>query len=218
MRADVDVLIADDHPVFRLGLALALRQLGFGRVVAVEDGEQAVQACEMESFDVVILDVKMPRMNGFDVVRALKSGRGVSPTEPKIVIMSAFEQPAVLRAGAELGVDSYVGKEIEPVRLAVLIDALLQGKARTTTSPSTTPLTSRERQVLHHLCRGCSTKAIASVLEISPETVKDHLANLYAKLDVRDRAAAVHVAHQLGWVALDDLDDEGRIGRASDAP
>jgi two-component system, NarL family, nitrate/nitrite response regulator NarL len=218
MRADTRVLVADDHPVFRRGLALALSDLGFGRVDAVEDGEQVLKACEMQSYDVVVLDVKMPHLNGLEVARCLRAASTGSMPGPKVIIMSAFDQPALIRAGTQMGVDAYLTKVAEPARLATLIDALVEGTASPPTSGSTSSpgielLTQRERQVLHHLCKGLSAKAIGSALDISPETVRDHLTRLYAKLNVRDRAAAVDVAHRLGWVALEDLRAETDIER-----
>ena len=206
-RSVVTVLVADDHPVFRLGLAMALRQFGFGRVVEAVDGNEALRACLHDDVDVAVLDVKMPELNGLDVVRVVRAC-DFAQHAPRFVVMSAFDQPAVVKAGADLHVDAFLGKETSPERLAVVIDRVLEGGIAGgdgVTKIGVEALTPRERDVLRLLCTGHPTKAIASSLGLSPETVKDHLTRLYAKLDVHDRAAAVDAAHRLGWVTLADL-------------
>lgn len=200
--------------MFRLGLKLALEQAGFGRVDAVADGDAAIRALSEGRYDVVILDVKMPGRNGLEVVSTLRQSQTASGGDlPHVIVMSTFDQPAVVSKAEELGVQACIGKETPPESLATLIDHLVQGSAATqrpvrsrVRAPS---LTDREQDVLHLLCRGASTKEIAAALTLSPETVKDYLSNLYAKFGVRDRAAAVHAAHALGWVALDDLMGDG---------
>ena len=205
-RSIATVLVADDHPVFRLGLAMALRQFGYGTVMEAEEGIGALRACIDGNVDVAVLDVKMPGMNGLDVIRAIRAsnvGRC-----PRFIVMSAFDQPAVVKAGADLHVDAFLGKETSPERLAAVIDRVLGGQSASgNRSPQAgvEALTPRERDVLRLLCMGHPTKSIASSLDLSPETVKDHLARLYAKLGARDRAAAVDAAHRLGWVTLADL-------------
>ena len=205
-RSTVTVLVADDHPVFRLGLAMALRQFGFGEVVEAEDGTGALRACVEREVDIAVLDVKMPGMSGLDVVRSLRGS--MSAHRPRFIVMSAFDQPAVVKAGADLHVDAFLGKETSPDQLALVIDRVLGGSVARRVAAANVAvetLTAREREVLRLLCMGRSTKAIASSLGLSPETVKDHLTRLYTKLEVRDRAAAVDAAHRLGWVTLADL-------------
>ena len=185
---------------------MALRQFGFGVVIEAEDGRQALSACARGGVDVAVLDVKMPGMNGLDVIRALRSSE--AHPVPRFIVISAFDQPAVVKAGADLQVDAFLGKETSPEQLAVVIDRSMSGSAVRGAGAGTAgleALTPRERDVLRLLCMGRPTKAIASSLEVSPETIKDHLTRLYAKLGVRDRAAAVDAAHRLGWVTLADL-------------
>ena len=205
-RSVATVLVADDHPVFRLGLAMALRQFGFGTVLEAEDGIGALRACRAGSVDVAVLDVKMPGMNGLDVIRAIRTSD--ADRRPRFIVMSAFDQPAVVKAGADLQVDAFLGKETSPERITEVIDRALGGRSVSrdrAMQAGVEALTPRERDVLRLLCMGHPTKSIASALDVSPETVKDHLARLYAKLGARDRAAAVDAAHRLGWVTLADL-------------
>ena len=205
-RSVATILVADDHPVFRLGLAMALRQFGFGTVLEAEDGIGALRACRAGSVDVAVLDVKMPGMNGLDVIRAIRTSD--ADRRPRFIVMSAFDQPAVVKAGADLQVDAFLGKETSPERITEVIDRALGGRSVSrdrATQAGVEALTPRERDVLRLLCMGHPTKSIASALDVSPETVKDHLARLYAKLGARDRAAAVDAAHRLGWVTLADL-------------
>ena len=205
-RSVATILVADDHPVFRLGLAMALRQFGFGTVLEAEDGIGALRACRAGSVDVAVLDVKMPGMNGLDVIRAIRTSD--ADRRPRFIVMSAFDQPAVVKAGADLQVDAFLGKETSPERITEVIDRALGGRSVSrdrAMQAGVEALTPRERDVLRLLCMGHPTKSIASALDVSPETVKDHLARLYAKLGARDRAAAVDAAHRLGWVTLADL-------------
>lgn len=205
-RSQLRVLVADDHPVFRLGLALALRQFGIGKVLEASDGPEALLACTEDLVDVAVLDVKMPGLNGLEVVRRVRSANPT--TSVRFIVMSAFDQPAVVKAGADLRVDAFLGKETSPDRLVAVIDQVMTGmqpgRGRAVVT-AVEELTLRERDVLRLLCMGHPTKAIATMLGLSPETVKDHLARLYGKLDVRDRAAAVDAAHRLGWVTLAEL-------------
>jgi two-component system, NarL family, nitrate/nitrite response regulator NarL len=207
MRSSLKVLVADDHPVFRLGLGMALRQLGFGHVVEAEDGEAALRACADGLVDIAVLDVKMPRMNGLEVIRAAREAAPAGIAPPIFIIMSAFDQPAVVKAGGDLEIGAFLGKETTPGRLAAVIDSLVAGRSvgRQADSLRLEELTRRERQVLRLLCLGKPTKAIAAALELSTETAKDHLTRVYAKLGVRERAAAVAAAHRLGWTTLLDL-------------
>jgi len=114
MRADVRLLVADDHPMFRYGLVLSLTQLGFGYVAEAADGQAAVEACVREAFDVVVLDLKMPRLNGFEAAKAILQGTSPKARRPKIIMLSTFDQPAVVAASASLGVDAFLAVGVLP--------------------------------------------------------------------------------------------------------
>ena len=189
------VLIADDHPLFRMGLALALGAEGFDVAGEVENGRQAVERCAQGGIDVVLMDVKMPDMDGIEACRQAAA----APRAPVVVMLTTFEEPAIVRAAHEAGATAFLSKETEPRELARLLRAILDDPERDWMPRVELPdLTPREEQVLRLMARGLSTKAIAKELGLSPETVKDYLLGAFRKLDVRDRVSAVRRASELG--------------------
>ncbi len=191
------VLIADDHPLFRMGLALALGAEGFEVAGEVESGRQAVERCGSGGVDVVLMDVKMPDMDGIEACRRATAGEGA----PVIVMLTTFEEPAIVRAAREAGATAFLSKETEPRELARLLRAIVQDPERDWMPRVDLPdLTPREEQVLRLMAQGLSNKAIARELGLSPETVKDYLLGAFRKLEVRDRVSAVRRAGELGLV------------------
>jgi two-component system, NarL family, nitrate/nitrite response regulator NarL len=191
--------------MFRLGLVLALRSLGFANVDEAVDGLHAVDLCRGRSYDAVLLDLKMPRMNGIEAARAIAS-RDPSVEAPSIIVMTTYGEPAVIKAAMEAGAAAFLGKETEPEELARCIDDLLAGRRRVVPHHGVPELSSRESDVLRLLLAGTSTKEMASLLGISADTVKDHLGRIYAKLGVFERVSAVNEARRLGLVLLDELE------------
>lgn len=192
------VLIADDHPLFRLGLSLALGREGFDVVGEVENGRVAVERCAQGGVDVVLLDVRMPDMDGIDACGRITAG--ASP--PVVVMLTTFDEPAIIRAAREAGATAYLSKETEPARLATLLVQILAEPDRDWLPKVDLPsLTRREHDVLRLLAQGLTNKEIAKHLGISPETVKDHVVSLFDKLDVRDRVSALRRATELGLMA-----------------
>ncbi len=197
-RATLRVLIADDHPLFRMGLALALKADGFEVVAEAENGRQAVERAKHSAVDVVLLDVRMPELDGIDACRAITSAADA----PVVVMLTTFEEPAVVRAARAAGASAYLSKETNPRELARKLRQILSYPERDWLPEVSLPeLTPRETEALTAMARGLSNKAIASELGISPETVKDYIENVYRKLDVRDRVSAVRRAAELGLVS-----------------
>ncbi|MFO7544535.1 MAG: response regulator transcription factor [Trueperaceae bacterium] len=198
------VLIVDDHPLFRMGLSLALTREGFDVVGEAENGRQAVERCRQAAVDVVLLDVRMPEMDGIEACReVLRSHheRAGEHRPPMIVMLTTFEEPAVVQAARDAGASAYLSKETEPRELARLLRAIMAAPERDWMPQVALPsLTPREAQVLALLAQGMSNKAIASELGISPETVKDYLENVFRKLEVRDRVSALRRATEMGLV------------------
>lgn len=189
------VLIADDHPLFRMGLSYALRGHGFEIVADVADGEAAVARCREGGVDVALLDVKMPGMDGIEACRAIRA----LPEPPLVAMLTTFEEPAIVKAAADAGAVAYLSKETDPGELAERLRAVVARPDQPWLPRVEVPeLTPRELQVLEGLARGLANKRIARDLAISPETVKDYLNNVYRKLGVRDRLAAVQRARELG--------------------
>jgi two-component system nitrate/nitrite response regulator NarL len=194
---ELRVLIADDHPLFRVGLSYALRDHGFDVAGEAEDGRQAVAACRRERFDVVLMDIRMPAMNGIDACREIRS----LEDPPLVVMLTTFEELGIIHAAREAGATMYLSKETSPAELARLLRAIVDDPDRAWLPAVALPdLTPRERDVLTLLMRGFSNKQMARELDISPETVKDYLNGVYRKLEVRDRLAAAQRARDLGLV------------------
>ncbi len=195
--APVRVLIADDHPLFRIGLSLALKADGFEVVAEAENGRQAVERARQLDVDVVLLDVRMPELDGIAACRTIAA----TADAPVVVMLTTFEEPAVIEAARAAGARAYLSKETSPRELARMLHNILAAPERDWLPEVALPeLTPRESQALTLMARGLSNKAIASELGISPDTVKDYLENVYRKLDVRDRVSAVRRAAELGLV------------------
>jgi two-component system, NarL family, nitrate/nitrite response regulator NarL len=205
-RSSMRLLVVDDHPVFRMGLVAALRSIGFGLVEEAEDGVVALSRVRDQTYDIVVTDLKMPGASGIEVAQALARS---SPTLP-VVLLTTFNEPAVVDIAERSGVRAVLSKEIEPSALGRVIDDVVSGAQRSTRAPDLPDFTSRERDVLDQLLQGLSVKEIAVKLDVATATVKDHVANLYAKLEVRDRVGFVLAARRLGFTTLQDLSPDDR--------
>ena len=189
------MLVVDDHPLFRMGLVMALRSEGFEVVGEAENGRQAVERCRHGEVDVVLLDVRMPELDGVAACRAITA----EPGAPLAVMLTTFDEPAVIQAARQAGATAYLSKETEPRELARVLRSVLADPERDWMPKVSLPdLTPREGEVLRWLAQGLSNKAIAARLGLSPDTVKDHLENVYRKLEVRDRVSALRKAAELG--------------------
>ncbi|MBF6592860.1 MAG: response regulator transcription factor [Thermaceae bacterium] len=190
------LLIADDHPLFRLGLRAALEQAGFEVVAEANNGLQALELALKHLPDALLLDLKMPELDGIAATRKLRE-RGF---EQIIALLTTFTEPALIHEAARAGADAYWSKEVPPEALAVRLLRLKEGKEPRLTPPPMPSLTPREAEVLAQLATGLSTKEIARNLSLSPETVKDYLDRLYAKLEARNRVEALERARSLGFL------------------
>ncbi|TDE86061.1 response regulator [Deinococcus sp. S9] len=189
------LVIADDHPLFRMGLKYALLHQGFDVVAEATDGLQALDACRTLQPDAALLDVKMPGLTGIEVCERLRL------THPQIVcvLITTFAEPAIVQAARSAGARGYVSKETDPESLArQLRDIVAHPDIDRLPQVDVPRLTPRESEVLPLLAQGYSNKEIAKNLGVSPDTVKDHLARLYAKLDAGDRTEAVSRARSIG--------------------
>ncbi|WP_034353718.1 response regulator transcription factor [Deinococcus phoenicis] len=189
------LVIADDHPLFRMGLKYALLHQGFDVVAEAADGLQALEACRLHQPDVALLDVKMPGLTGIEVCERLRL------THPQVVsvLITTFAEPAIVQAARSAGARGYVSKETDPESLARQLREIAAHPEIDRLPQVEVPrLTPRESEVLPLLAQGFSNKEIAKNLGVSPDTVKDHLARLYAKLDAGDRTEAVSRARSIG--------------------
>lgn len=191
------VLVVDDHPLFRLGLTMALAAEGYAVVGEAEDGEGALAHLASSDVEVVLLDVRMPGIDGIEVCRRLRQREAA----PVVVMLTTHEEPGVIEAARKAGATAFLSKETAPKELARLLNAILRDPARDWMPRTSLPeLTRREEEVLVLLSRGMSNKAIAKALSLSPDTVKDYLERVFQKLEVGDRLSAVRRATELGLV------------------
>jgi two-component system, NarL family, nitrate/nitrite response regulator NarL len=188
------LLIADDHPLFLMGMKYTLSAQGFLVVAEASNGKEAVSACLKHQPDVVLMDIKMPELDGIEACRQM-----VAKHPSRVVIMlTTFEEPGVIQAAKQAGAKGYVSKETPPLELAAIIRNIAKNPDRDWFPKIVLPeLTPREEDVLGLLVQGLSNKEMAKVLRLSPETIKDYLERLYGKLEVGDRAAAIHKAQSL---------------------
>ena len=209
------VLIADDQALFREGLRQVLEANGLAVVGEAADGEDAVRLAIEHSPDVVLMDLRMPVMDGVAATRQIAQ----LPRAPRVVALTTFDDDAsvfdALRAGA-LGYllkDTQSTKLIEAIELAARGHAWLQPSvaakvvsefARTAPAPGKRDvaadlgLSEREVAVLRQLAGGASNKEIAVALRIAEGTVKNHVTNIFGKLKVHDRTQAALRARELG--------------------
>ena len=228
----IKVLLADDHTMFRQGLKEMLGTGGDIEVVGeASDGEEAVALAKKIKPDVVILDVEMPVMGAAEAMDLLLK---VSPT-PRVIILTMHDNPRLVREFLGRGASGYLSKSAtleglltavrtaaesplgprqENVVLAVPRAVLERVESEVEGDPS-----GRELEILLLAARGLSNRQIATTLTISEGTVKRHLANLYAKIEVGSRGEATRKALSEGWITTRDLTQElKRDTRVSDGP
>ena len=205
----VRAVVADDHPIFRNGLARALTASGRIEVMAeAATGPQAVEMIQQHRPDVALVDLQMPGLDGGQVAAAARRD-GLAT---RVLIVSAHDEPARVYEALKLGAAGFVHKEASPAQIigAVLACATgrdvvsprlasgLASEIRRRTEPPAPDPTARELEVLALIAGGASGPAIAKQLRLSPSTVKTHLQRLCDKLGVTGQAAAVAEAMRRG--------------------
>lgn len=205
--AKIRVILADDHPVVRDGLAAIVNQQADMEVVAeAGDGEQAVGLYELHRPDVMVLDLRMPKLDGASVVQR------VLDAHPKahLLIMTTYDGDEDIFRSLSQGAKGYLLKDAPRQEILSAIRAVSEDRAYTSTSVAAKALqrmvkpslTQRESAVLQLLAEGRSNKDIARRLQISEGTAKTHVKAILAKLDAISRTEAVAVAHRRGLVHL----------------
>ena len=198
--AEITVLLADDHEVVREGLRLALLRSSHIRVVGeAADGETAVALAERRRPDVIVMDLRMPGMDGIEATEEIM--RGIP--DAKVLIFTAYSERALLQRGLESGARGYILKEAPHETLLRAIEKVAAGEtfvdpalmsALTRTRDGTDVLTAREREILQLLADGMSNADVAAQLFISQETVKSHVRHILTKLEADTRTQAVAIA------------------------
>lgn len=209
----IKILVADDHLIIRQGLRLILEtENDFELVGEASDGAGALSLCKKLNPDVVLMDLRMPNMDGLTAIEKLRDDQ----PEIAVVILTTFNEDDLMFRGLQAGARGYLLKDTDRNTLFNTIRAAARGEtllkpeimarllSRTNKpasgSKSNEPvnLTDRELEVLKSVAHGERSKEIAFQLGISERTVKAHLASIYNKLGVDSRAAAIAVAAQMG--------------------
>lgn len=222
--SDVRVLIVDDQALVRAGFAMILSaEPDIDVVGEAGNGSEAVlRAGELQP-DVILMDIRMPEMDGIAATRKLCAGRATDPSCPRVLILTTFDLDDYVYEALRAGASGFLLKDtppddlIEAIHIVASGDALLAPSvtrklleefSKTPASPQPHSglgdLTDREEEVLRHLARGFSNSEIAAALFVSETTVKTHVSHILTKLELRDRVQAVVVAYESGLVVPGD--------------
>ena len=212
MSAAIRVLIVDDHPVVRNGLSgMFAGEADFEVVGEVADGSEAVRRARALAPDVILMDLRMPEMDGVSAIAALAAA-GVPA---RVLVLTTYDTDGDVLSAIEAGATGYMLKDAPAADLFKAVRAAANGKATLSPSvatrvvgqmraPTQEPISQRELEVLTLIARGLSNRDAAAQLFISTATVKTHLVHIYEKLDVNDRAAAVAEAFNRGLLVPRD--------------
>jgi DNA-binding NarL/FixJ family response regulator len=215
--AGVRVLLVDDQALVRRGFRLILEAAGDITVVGeAADGQAALEAAARHDPDVVLMDIRMPQLDGIAATRRL-AGRG--QPRPRVLVLTTYDLDEYVYDALRAGASGFLLKDTPPEQLAPAVRVVAAGDALLAPSvtrrlieqfarhparaaPIAPPanLTEREHQVLRLLARGLSNTEIAARLAVSDATVKTHLSNVFSKLALRDRVQAVVYAYEAGLV------------------
>ena len=210
------VLVVDDHPLFRDGIISLLEAAGLDVVGQAQNGVEAVDLTQTLQPDLVLMDISMPKMTGLQALEAIKAAQ----PETQVVVLTVSEDDEDLLAAVQAGASGYLLKNLDADQFLELLVGLQQGEAAMTRKTTArliagvaaraaqpqedeVRLTKRELELLHLVAAGFSNKAIGQQLSVSENTVKYHMRNILQKLQVQNRAEAVHVAMQAGWITTD---------------
>jgi NarL family two-component system response regulator YdfI len=215
MSQNIRILIVDDHLIVREGLRLILEtEVGFELVGEARDGSEAIKLASDLQPDVILMDLRMPGMDGLTAIKHLRKKQ----PQVAIVILTTFNEDELMRQGLALGARGYLLKDTDRSTLFNTIRAAVRGEtllmpeilSQILGSPGggdesrdyqrENKLTTRELEVLQAVAEGSISRKIAVKLEITERTVKAHLSNIYSKLGVDSRAAAVSEAMRRGWL------------------
>ena len=198
------ILLADDHSLMVEAVGLALEDdKGIEIVGSAEDGSQVLPLVERTKPDLVVLDLRMPGMDGLTCIRHLNERF----PEVRTAVLSGHDSDEMIEAALRVGANAFISKTIDPADLPAALrraveepvaEAIGRAKKRHDSAVTEKGLTERELAVLQSLARGQSNKEIARALWLAEQTVKFHLTNIYRKLDVRSRTEAVHWAYRHG--------------------
>jgi len=213
----IRVLICDDHALFRRGLVMVLEsEEGIEVVAEAEDGQEAIRKVDEVAPDVILMDVRMPNLDGLEATRRIVGSR---EDGPRVLILTTFDLDVYVYEALASGASGFVLKDIEPEKLVDAIRVIANGEALL--SPTVTKklieefvrrppdvvrpspreleqLTAREAEIMALVARGLSNAEIAAQAFVSEPTVKTHVARILMKLGLRDRVQVVVYAYEHG--------------------
>jgi DNA-binding NarL/FixJ family response regulator len=214
--APIRLLLVDDQQLIREGMRTLLEMEEGMRIVGeASDGAEAVEAFEELSPDVVLMDIRMPRMDGVEATRRIRAGH----PEARVLVLTTFNEDALVFEAVRAGARGYLLKDVSGADLSAAIRSIAGGGAALQPSVAlkvmdafarmaqptkaaaqslVEPLSSRERAVLGLLAKGLSNKEIASRLYLAEGTVKNHVSAILQKIDARDRTQAALKAREMG--------------------
>jgi DNA-binding NarL/FixJ family response regulator len=208
--APIKLLLADDHPLVIAGIRRALEHHGELEIVGeARSGPELLALIERRRPDVVLMDFVMPGMSGADCIAQIRADW----PDVKVIVLSAHHDRGSIDSALEAGATTYVVKSVNPSDLASIVVQVCAGNVFHRTAapapaveldeaPNRPNLTQRERAILHAVAAGRTTAAISREECVSEHTVKFHLTNIYRKLGVANRAAAVRCALEQELVAV----------------
>jgi DNA-binding NarL/FixJ family response regulator len=218
VTAALRVLVADDQALVRAGFRMILTADGIDVVAEATNGAEAVDAVRRHRPDVVLMDIRMPEMDGLAATRQILSGTGEAP---RVIMLTTFDLDHYVYAALSAGASGFLLKDVTPEHLVSAVRLVRDGDAmlapaitrrlverfaqRDADVPMVhrdlTVLTPRELEVLGLLAHGLSNAELAGRLHLSEATVKTHVARILAKLGLRDRVQAVVIAYRTGLVS-----------------
>ena len=212
------VVVADDQALVRAGFRMILTSDGIDVVAEAVNGADAVEAVRRTKPDVVLMDIRMPEMDGLEATRRILAGGN---GEPRVIILTTFDLDHYVYAALSAGASGFLLKDVTPEHLVAAVRMVRDGDALL--APAITrrlverfarrdddsaaihrdlaALTARELEVLQLLAQGMTNAELAARLQLSEATVKTHVARILAKLALRDRVQAVIVAYESGLVS-----------------
>ena len=218
MTASLRVVVADDQALVRTGFRMILTEDGIEVVGEATNGAEAIDAVRRTRPDVVLMDIRMPEMDGLEATRRILTG---ASSEPRVIMLTTFDLDHYVYAALSAGASGFLLKDVTPEHLVAAVRMVRSGDAllapaitrrlverfagRSAETPTIhrdlSTLTPRELEVLRLLARGLSNAELAADLRLSEATVKTHVARILAKLGLRDRVQAVVVAYETGLVS-----------------
>ena len=205
----ITIMIVDDHPVVREGLAAIFKSQKDIKIVAeAGDGDEACKLYGQLSPDVVLLDLRMPNKDGLHTITELMTR---NPPKPRIIVMTTYESEEDIRRTLKAGAKGFLAKGTAPQEIRDAVRKVAKGESllppsiasKLAESMAHPELSERELQVLQYMANGRSNKEIGQVLYISENTVKAHVKSILAKLDAMGRTEAIAIAIKRGLIVTE---------------